>query len=64
MYFSTNSLSSPKLFKPSRLLAEIPAAISASFSTTRMPLPPPPALALIKTGKPMFFICSARNASS
>ncbi len=53
-YFSTSTWSSANEALASRLA---PASASANFSalsTTRMPLPPPPADALISTGKPIF----------
>jgi hypothetical protein len=40
----------PKLLMASRLHDASAAAKSSAFSTARMPLPPPPALALISTG--------------
>ena len=49
-YFSISTASSPKLLIASRWQEASAAAKSPAFSTTRMPLPPPPALALISTG--------------
>ena len=40
------------------------AAIVAAARTTRMPLPPPPAEALISTGKPMRAAASASTAGA
>ena len=50
MYFSTSTWSSPKLELASRLQEASRSMKSADFSTRRMPLPPPPAAALISTG--------------
>ena len=49
-YFSTSTASSPKLLRASRWQEASDAAKSSAFSTARIPLPPPPALALIRTG--------------
>jgi hypothetical protein len=49
-YFSISTASLPKLLMASRLHEASAAAKSSDFSTTRMPLPPPPALALIRAG--------------
>ncbi len=49
-YFSTSTASLPKLLMASRLQDSSAAAKSSLFSTRRMPLPPPPALALMSTG--------------
>ena len=40
------------------------AEVSRQSATTRMPLPPPPALALIRTGKPMRAASAASSAGS
>ena len=50
MNFSTKTRSSPKEDAASRLRARSPRATSASEWAMRMPLPPPPAEALIITG--------------
>ncbi|MNE21582.1 hypothetical protein D3C80_1147490 [compost metagenome] len=50
MNFSRKTRSSPKAVKASAFTAAKPSAMSASEWATRMPLPPPPALALIMTG--------------
>jgi hypothetical protein len=49
-YFSISTASSPKLFLASRWQLARAARKSSALSTARMPLPPPPALALISTG--------------
>ncbi len=49
-YFSISTASLPKLLIASRWQLASAAAKSALFSTMRMPLPPPPALALMSTG--------------
>ncbi|OQB99220.1 MAG: hypothetical protein BWX79_03197 [Alphaproteobacteria bacterium ADurb.Bin100] len=49
-YFSISTASSPKLFFASRWQLARAARKSSALSTARMPLPPPPALALISTG--------------
>ena len=49
-YFSISTASLLKLFLASRWHEARAAAKSALLSTMRMPLPPPPALALISTG--------------
>ena len=48
-YFSISTLSSPKLFFASRLADASAAAKSSALDHGFMPLPPPPALALIST---------------
>jgi hypothetical protein len=50
MNFSANTRSSPKLERASLLARVKPSRHSSSFHTTRMPLPPPPALAFSMTG--------------
>jgi len=50
MNFSMNTRSSPKLARPSRLVASKPSRTSRSEKARRMPLPPPPADAFIITG--------------
>ena len=57
-----NTLSSPNALRASFCAARNASENSVSVCTTRMPFPPPPALALIKTGKPTFFATS--NAAS
>jgi len=49
-YFSTSTASSPKLLRASRWQDARAASKSSARSTARMPLPPPPALALMSTG--------------
>jgi hypothetical protein len=49
-YFSISTASSPKLLIASRWHEASAAAKSSDRSTARMPLPPPPALALMSTG--------------
>src|SRR5450759_1555127 len=49
-YFSISTRSSPKAAIASRMAAASAASKSAWRSTRRMPLPPPPATALINTG--------------
>ena len=49
-YFSISTAPSPKLLMASRWHEASAASKSAGLSTARMPLPPPPALALISTG--------------
>ena len=53
MYFSRNTRSSPKAAAASRFADSSAAPNSAGAATLRMPLPPPPAIALINTGQPM-----------
>ena len=53
-YCSTSTRSSPNALVASRWHEASAAAKSSPVSTRRMPLPPPPALALISTGKPIF----------
>ncbi len=48
--FSMKMRSSPKLDFASFFEAWNPSRVSVSFHAIRMPLPPPPALALIITG--------------
>jgi len=50
MYFSMNTRSSPKLERASLRAERRPSFTSASLRAMRMPLPPPPAEALIITG--------------
>ena len=50
MNFSMKMRSSPKLALASALTAGKPSSQSLRFQATRMPLPPPPAEALIITG--------------
>ncbi|CAO3431473.1 hypothetical protein [Azospirillum endophyticum] len=50
MYFSTKTRSSAKLERASLVAERKPSRASSSFQATRMPLPPPPAEALIITG--------------
>ncbi len=50
MNFSMNTRSSPKEDFASEPARANPAATSALDRATRMPLPPPPAVALIMTG--------------
>ncbi|MBS1221604.1 MAG: hypothetical protein H6R23_1224 [Proteobacteria bacterium] len=50
MYFSMNTRSSPKEERASLVERSKPSRHSSSFQATRMPLPPPPAEALIITG--------------
>jgi hypothetical protein len=52
-YFSSKTRSSLKLDIASRFALASASANWSALSTTRMPLPPPPAEALINTGKPM-----------
>ena len=61
--YGAGVLSSPKEFFASRLAEASADANSPSFSATFMPLPPPPALALISTGKPMRFASFASSVS-
>jgi hypothetical protein len=63
-YCSTRTWSSPNALFASRLHDASAAAKSSPRSTRRMPLPPPPALALISTGKPIFAASRASSASS
>jgi hypothetical protein len=49
-YFSTSTASSPKLLMRLALARRQRGLEVLAFSTARMPLPPPPALALISTG--------------
>ena len=56
MNFSMNTRSSPKEDFASERARAKPSATSAALCAMRMPLPPPPAEALIMTGKPT---CSA-----
>ena len=58
---SRNTRGSPKALSASRDASAIADASSACSATLRMPLPPPPATALTKRGKP---ICSAALISS
>ena len=53
MYFSTNTSGRPKALIASRWASSSLPTSSPSFSTTRMPRPPPPKLALMITGNPM-----------
>ncbi|MND05563.1 hypothetical protein D3C83_264340 [compost metagenome] len=50
MNFSMNTRSSPNEANPSRRVASNPSRTSASDHASRIPLPPPPALAFIMTG--------------
>ncbi len=50
MNFSMKTRSSPKLAAASDLARAKPSAASSGFQAMRMPLPPPPAEALIMTG--------------
>ncbi len=54
-YFSMNTLPSPKAFCASLMARSSPSFSSLSVFTMRMPLPPPPAAALIRIGKPIVF---------
>ena len=49
-YFSMSTWSSPKDANASRFAPAIPSASSAGLSTIRIPFPPPPAEALMRTG--------------
>ena len=53
MYFSINTAPSPKAETASLIARSICSSNSASFSTIRIPFPPPPALALISIGYPI-----------
>mmetsp|Transcript_19647 Transcript_19647/g.57321 ORF Transcript_19647/g.57321 Transcript_19647/m.57321 type:complete len:209 (+) Transcript_19647:1629-2255(+) len=59
---SSRTLSSLKLFIASRLQASSADKKSSSRSTRRMPLPPPPRVALMRTGK-RISLASARRRS-
>ena len=50
-YFSTSMVSSPNADIASRRADATAASYSASERTIRIPLPPPPAVALTRTGK-------------
>ena len=50
MNFSTNTRSSPKLDLASERAEPKPSSASLASKAMRMPLPPPPAEALIMTG--------------
>ena len=63
MYFSSSTASLPKLEAASRRHESRLSANSAALSTRRIPLPPPPATALISTGKPMVSASAARRSS-
>ena len=64
MAFSIYTVSSPNALLASRRALLNAAAKSPALSTRRMPLPPPPAEALMSTGKPMRWAASwARVAS-
>ena len=54
MYFSINTLSSPKLFNASLCAAFKLDSNSCLLLTILIPLPPPPAEALRSTGNPIF----------
>ncbi len=63
-YFSTNTASSPKALRASLWASSIISSNSSARSTSFMPLPPPPSLALISTGKPMSMaVCLAACTS-
>ena len=53
-YFSRNTLSSPNDDLDSRLALSNDSSNLSSECTILIPLPPPPAVALIKSGKPIF----------
>jgi hypothetical protein len=61
-YLSTSTASLPKAPCASRLAEASASAKAAWSSTRRIPLPPPPATALMRTGKPMRAASSARRA--
>ena len=61
--FSRNTESSPKAFRASEPARSSSSGSSSALRTTRMPRPPPPADALIITGKPTLSV-KARAASS
>ena len=52
---SRKTLGSPKALSASLEASAIACARSASSATRRMPLPPPPATALTKSGNPISF---------
>jgi hypothetical protein len=62
-YRSTSSVSSPNEPRASRRAAAIASGSSSAERTTRMPLPPPPALGLSSAGKPTSTAASATCAS-
>ena len=64
MNLSINIRSSPKELKASALLKRNPSLTSSSLNATRIPLPPPPADALIMTGYPTSFANTAAWSSS
>ena len=63
-YFSISTRASPKALSASRCAASSASAKSSGASTRRMPLPPPPATALISTGKPIASASARRSARS
>ena len=63
-YFSISTASLPKAARASLRAEPSARAKSPAASTRRMPLPPPPATALISTGKPISAACAARKPSS
>lgn len=64
MYFSTRTLSSPKDFKASRRADSNASRNEASSCTIRMPFPPPPSIALMRTGNCIFLASSSKNSVS
>jgi len=64
MYFSISTRSLPNELAASRRHETSASAKSAGFSTSRMPLPPPPATALISTGYPIFPASASSTAGS
>ena len=59
-YFSSRTRSSPNAAAASRLApARAAGELGSGGSTLRMPLPPPPATALINTGQPIAAAASA-----
>jgi len=61
---SASSVSSPKLPRASRRAELIASARSSARWTSRMPLPPPPALGLSSTGYPIRSAARASASSS
>lgn len=54
MYFSTNTLSSLKLFNASLFAPSKASKNSDLYLTILIPFPPPPITAFINTGNPIF----------
>ena len=63
-YFSIKTEPSPKAEVASLIARFICDSKSSSFSTTRIPFPPPPADAFIRIGKPTAFAVFLASSTS